>query len=260
MIGKFLFLGTSASAGVPIIGCKCPVCTSSSPRNHRLRPAGLLQVAGRTLLIDVGPDFRQQALKYQIDAPDGLILTHTHYDHIAGIDELRVYYVRSKKPFPCLLSQESFEDLKRRSYYLFWPSGEASTLSAQLDFTVLDGDEGEIDFLGIRLGYVSYFQGEMKVNGFRCGDFAYISDIREYGESIFSALKGVKKLVLSAISEEKSHFHLSLQEALDFARRVGAKETRLTHLTHSVEHERVNHKLPPDVQLGYDGLEMEFNH
>ena len=127
MIGKFLFLGTSASAGVPIIGCKCPVCTSSSPRNHRLRPAGLLQVAGRTLLIDVGPDFRQQALKYQIDAPDGLILTHTHYDHIAGIDELRVYYVRSKKPFPCLLSQESFEDLKRRYYYLFRPSGEAST-------------------------------------------------------------------------------------------------------------------------------------
>ena len=119
--GQFLFLGTSASAGIPVIGCKCAVCLSSSPQNRRLRPSGLLKIGNRSLLIDVGPDFREQALKYGIDSLDGLILTHTHYDHIAGIDELRVFYLRSGKKLPCLLSQESLKDLQKRYDYLFQP-------------------------------------------------------------------------------------------------------------------------------------------
>ena len=117
--GQFLFLGTSASAGVPVIGCKCPTCTSPSSYNQRLRPSGLVQVKGVSLLIDVGPDYRLQALKHRIDTLDGLILTHTHYDHIAGIDELRVYYLQSRKDLPCLLSKESLEDLKKRYENLF---------------------------------------------------------------------------------------------------------------------------------------------
>lgn len=260
MIGKFLFLGTSASAGIPIIGCKCSVCISPSPYNRRLRPSGLLKVANRTLILDVGPDFRQQALKYEIDAPDGLLLTHTHFDHIAGIDELRIYYVRSNRPFPCLLSKESFEELKRRYHYLFQPIGEGPTLSAQLETTLLEKETGEIEFLGVKIGYMSYFQGGMKVNGFRCGDFAYVSDIRDYDESVFRALKGVRKLVLSALRFEPSPLHLTFDEAIAFARKTGAEETRLTHVTHSVDHEAVNRKLPAAVQLGYDGLEMEFKY
>jgi phosphoribosyl 1,2-cyclic phosphate phosphodiesterase len=105
---------------------------------------------------------------------------------------------------------------------------------------------------------MSYSQGGMKVNGFRFGDFAYISDIRDYDDSIFDSLKGVKNLVLSALRSEPSPLHLTLDEAVDFARKVGAGTTRLTHVTHSIEHETVNRKLPADVQLGYDGLEMEF--
>lgn len=258
MIGKFLFLGTSASAGVPIIGCKCSVCTSASLYNKRLRPSGLLKLKNQTILIDVGPDFRHQALKYGIDSPDGLILTHTHYDHIAGIDELRIFYVRTKKPFPCLLSQETLEELKKRYYYLFRPIKEAPTLSAQLEMTVLKDDLGKIDFLGVNFEYMSFFQGGMKVNGFRCGDFAYVSDIRDYNESIFDSLKGVKTLVLGALQEGVSPFHFSFDEAVAFARRVGAEKTRLTHITHTADHESVNRKLPPEIQLGYDGLEMEF--
>ena len=100
--GRFLFLGTGASAGIPMVGCKCSVCTSSSSRNVRLRPSGLLQLKNRSLLLDVGPDFRQQALKYKIDTLDGLLLTHTHYDHIAGVDELRAYYLESHQQLPCL--------------------------------------------------------------------------------------------------------------------------------------------------------------
>jgi phosphoribosyl 1,2-cyclic phosphate phosphodiesterase len=260
MIGKFLFLGTSASAGIPVIGCKCAVCTSASPYNQRLRPAGLVQIGGKSLLLDVGPDFRQQALKYKISHPDGLILTHTHYDHIAGVDELRAFYVRSKKPFPCLLSRESLEELRARYAYLFQPIGDVPTLSAQLAFQTLEEEVGNTEFLGLKLGYMSYFQGGMKVNGFRFGDFAYVSDIREYDGTVFVALKGVQKLVLSALREAPSKLHLTLDEAVAFAQKVGAKETRLTHVSHSVDHEAINRKLPPAIQLGYDGLEMEFRY
>ena len=126
MKGSFLFLGTSGSTGIPVIGCKCPICTSSDPRNQRLRPAGWVRIGGTSLLIDAGPDLRGQALKYGIDRVDGLLLTHTHFDHIAGIDELRIFYVRHKKPLPCLLSQETYDELKKRYYYLFQPKNSDS--------------------------------------------------------------------------------------------------------------------------------------
>lgn len=258
--GRFLFLGTAASAGVPVIGCKCSVCNSLSPNNSRLRPSGLLKVGGKTLLVDVGPDFRQQALKFKIDALDGLLLTHTHYDHIAGIDELRIFYIRTKKNLPCLLSYESLEDLKKRYYYLFQPIGEIPTLSARIDFTLLEEDMGEVLFQDVKISYISYFQGSAKVNGFRIGDFAYVSDIREYDPSVFLGLKGVKKLVLSALREEPSPQHLSLEEAVEFAKIVGAEETRLTHISHALDHDAINRKLPQSVQLGFDGLEMEFDY
>lgn len=258
MKGTFLFLGTAGSAGVPVIGCSCSVCQSNSPFNQRLRPSGLLKVDGKTLLIDVGPDFRSQALKYRIDLLDGLILTHTHYDHIAGIDELRIYYLRSQKKLPCLLSEESFEDLEKRYYYLFQPIGKVPTLSAQLDIHLLPEDEGEEEFLGLKIGYVTYTQGGCKVNGFRFGDFAYISDIREFHPSIFEKLIGIKTLVLSALREEKSMLHFSLNEAVEFASKVGAKHTWLTHISHGLDHEATNRKLPKSIQLGYDGLELEF--
>lgn len=257
-IGRFVFLGTSASAGIPVIGCKCTVCASVSPYNQRLRPSGLLKIGGKTLLIDVGPDFRQQALKHKIETLDGLILTHTHYDHIAGIDELRIYFLRSKKSLPCLLSYESLEDLKKRYHYLFQPIGEVPTLSAQLDFTLLENDVGDIAFEGIKIHYFSYFQGGTKVNGFRIGDFAYVTDIREFDPSVFVSLKGVRKLVLSALRDEPSPLHLSLDQAVDFARTVGAEETRLTHISHAMNHEMINSRLPPSIQCGFDGLEMEF--
>ncbi len=258
MSGKFLFLGTGASVGIPVIGCKCAVCTSSSPFNHRLRPSGLIQSKGKSVLIDVGPDFRQQALKFGIDHLDGLLLTHTHYDHIAGIDELRIFYVRRNRELPCLLSKESYEHLKMRYPYLFQRIGEAASLSARLEIHLLAAMKGEVEFVGLKIGYFSYYQGDMAVNGYRIGNFAYVSDIREYDESIFVALKGVDHLVLSALREAPSRLHFSLEEAVRFARQAGAKKTWLTHMNHELDHEKANSKLPNDVQLAYDGLEISF--
>ena len=213
---------------------------------------------GRSFLIDAGPDFRQQALRHKIDHLDGLFLTHTHFDHIAGVDELRIYYVKYKKPIPCLLSKESFLDLKSRYDYLFEPIGQAPTLSAQLDLNILEKDQANIFFEGIEVHYFSYFQGKMKVTGYRVEDFAYVSDIRDYDETIFSSLTGVKMLILSALSDQKSHLHLSLDEAIAFAKRVKAKMTYIIHMNHALDHETTNRKLPKEVQLAYDGLEIEL--
>jgi phosphoribosyl 1,2-cyclic phosphate phosphodiesterase len=258
MSDKFLFLGTGASTGVPVIGCECGVCSSSSSYNKRLRPSGLVRIRGKAILIDVGPDFREQALKNKIYSLDGLLLTHTHFDHIAGIDELRVYYLQKRKPLPCLLSKETFDELKIRYYYLFRPIDTSPTLSAQLDLQVLQGDQGEIDFLGVKIGYFSYFQGAMKVTGYRIGDFAYVSDIRVYDEGIFERLSGVKTLVVSALREEAPIMMFSVDEAVAFSKKVGAKMTHITHMNHEVNYETVNRKLPPHIQLAYDGLEIEF--
>ncbi len=259
MRGSFLFLGTSGSTGIPAIGCKCAVCASSNPKNKRLRPAGLVRVGGKSLLIDAGPDLRQQCLKYGIDHPDGLLLTHTHFDHIAGIDELRVFYVRTKKAFPCLLSQDSFDELKKRYYYLFERKTPTTALSAQFEYQILPEDNGTVEFCGIPVGYCSFYQGSMKVVGYRVGDFAYISDIRKYDPSIFTFLNGVRTMVLSALMPDPTPFHLSFAEAIEFSKKAGAEKTWLTHLSHSVDHEAGNALLPKDVQLGYDGLELEFD-
>lgn len=257
-LGKFIFLGTGASAGVPVIGCQCPVCSSSSPYNKRLRSSGLVQIEEKAFLIDVGPDFRQQALKNKINKLDGVLLTHTHYDHIAGIDELRIYFLMQKKALPCILSWESFQELQTRYHYLLQPAGPSATLTAQIDMQILPQNRGEMDLLGVKIRYFSYFQGTMKVTGYRIGDLAYVSDIRSYGEEIFEMLSGVKVLVVSALRQGASQMMFSIDEALDFSRKVGAHITRFTHMNHELEYEAVNSQLPSDIQLAYDGLEIEF--
>lgn len=256
MSNRFIFLGTGASAGVPLIGCACSVCVSGNPKNQRLRTAGLLILGDKRLLLDVGPDFRAQALLHHIHSIDGLILTHTHFDHIAGVDDLRIFCLRRKQPIPCLLSEESAEDLRRRYYYLFEPSEPGMTASVKLDMAILSQESGTVDFCGGKIEYFSYVQSKMKVTGYKIGSFAYVSDIREYDASIFSWLRGVETLVLSALQEAPSKLHLSFQEALLFAESAGAKKTWLVHMNHTVDHDAIHQKLPSHVQLAWDGLEI----
>lgn len=254
MLATFQFLGTGASAGVPVIGCKCEVCSSTSLKNKRFRPSGLIRVEEKAILVDIGPDFWSQANKFGVDSIDGLILTHTHYDHIAGIDELRIFNVRQKKAMPCLLSLASYEELQKRYYYFFDPKG----LSAKLDCQTFQDEMGVADFLGLKIGYCNFFQSSMKVSGFRLGEFAYISDIQKYEDSIFDALQGVKTLVISALRPEKTPFHLSFDEAIQFSNRIEAKNTYITHLAHFTDHEAMNALLPPNMQVAFDGLTLEF--
>ncbi|MCP5492830.1 MAG: MBL fold metallo-hydrolase [Chlamydiales bacterium] len=259
-MAKLLFLGTGGSMGVPVIGCKCEVCSHGGHYNQRKRTAAYVEIDDQHFLIDVGPDFRSQALMYGIDHIDAVLLTHTHFDHIAGIDELRIFNFLQKKPLPTLLSASSFEDLQKRYFYLFQTGDEKASATAKLDCRVLEKDFGEVSFEGVDIAFTSYWQMGMQVNGYRFGELAYLTDVQRYDEKIFEFLKGVKTLVLSALRYRDSPFHLTIAQAIAFAQKVGAERTFFTHLDHEVEHDTVNAKLPQGIELAYDGLEIEFNY
>lgn len=259
MNGTLLFLGTGGSAGVPMITCKCPVCTSNSPLNKRCRPSALLTLGKKSYLIDVGPDFRIQALRYNIDHLDGVLLTHTHYDHIGGLDELRIFYFHHNKRLPVLASIETYDELRNRFHYLFKTKQADGTLQSQLNFEILERDFGSYHFQGLPLQYVSYFQANMKVTGYRFGNLAYISDIRKYDERVVEALKGIDTLVLSALRYDPSEVHFSIEEAIEFSKRVDARRTFFTHIAHDLDHDETNKKLPSNIRLAHDGLEIDFS-
>jgi len=256
---QFLFLGTGASSGVPMIGCTCKVCLSTDVRNKRLRPSGLILLKDKKLLIDSGPDFRQQALTHHINHLDGVLLTHSHYDHIGGLDELRIYYLRTRKPLPVLLSDPTYQDIKRRYDYFFRERSLNLSLAAQLEFQILDQERGKTEFLGTQIHYMRYSQAGMPVTGYRLSNFAYVSDIQNYPETIFADLSGVEILVLSALRHESSFMHFNIEEGVAFARKVGAKKIFFTHLGHELDYTKTNALLPDDIRLAYDGLVVDFD-
>lgn len=257
MKGKLTFLGTGGSVGVPMIGCPCEVCHSKDPLNQRMRPSALLQIGQRQFLIDAGPDFRMQALKHGIAQLDGLLLTHAHHDHIAGIDDLRPIYYRRHSPLPVLLSAETAQDLHTRYYYLFQSNQE--NFISRLQLHILPDQAGSVIFENLPIQYVSYTQGSMLVNGYRIGDLAYLSDIHHFFPSIFEHLKGVKYLIISALRYTPSLLHFSVDEAIDFAKQLKAEKVWLTHLSHDLEHHQTNAYLPDHIRLAYDGLEINFD-
>lgn len=259
-MNKLLFLGTGGSMGVPVIGCHCPVCTSTDPRNNRLRPSALLQVDGKTLLIDCGPDYRQQALRYGIEKLDGVILTHAHNDHTAGIDELRVYYMHTQQSLPVLLSEETAKDLRIRFAYIF-SKDRFYKLLPTFELHEIAGNQGSVNFLGLPIRFQGYAQAGMQVHGFRIGNLAYVTDIHDYDEKmIFPFLEGVETLVLSALRLTSSPLHFTVEEATLFAQKAGVKQTWLTHLAHELDYAETNRGLPENVRLAYDGLEIDFNY
>jgi phosphoribosyl 1,2-cyclic phosphate phosphodiesterase len=256
MQAQFTFMGTGGSMGVPVIGCHCMACSSSDSLNKRMRPSGLIQIMDKNFVIDVGPDFRMQALRLGLEKIDGVLLSHAHSDHIAGIDDLRAYYFLHKAKTPCLLSQLTFNELNQRYPYLFQATDTKKSVTAQLEFCVLPQEFGSIFFQGVQWTFVSYLHAGIQVTGFRIGNFAYVSDIRYYSNQVIERLLGIDTLVIGVHQKKATQVHFGIEEAMEFSHLVGAKKTYFTHLSHDFEHQKM--KLPLGFELAYDGMVVFF--
>lgn len=257
MKGKIVLLGTGGSMGVPVIACSCPVCLSSSVRNKRNRSAALICVDDKTLLIDAGPEIRQQLLAHDIERLDGALITHAHFDHIAAIDDLKAFTFVHKRKLAVLLSKESFEELSHRHYYLMDGEGRQGL---HFDFEVVEPPFKPQVFAGLDIKLLSYFQREMPVLGFKIGDLAYVSDIKQYTKELIEDIKGIETLIVSALRHTSSPMHFSIDEAIAFAIEVGAKTTYFTHMAHEIDYDTVSAALPDSIHLGYDGLAIPFTY
>ncbi len=254
-------LGTGTSTGVPPIGCKDPIAFSPDPKNRRLR-AGLLLREGpdvpiekaKALIVDCGPDFRQQALTHHIDRLDGVLLTHAHFDHISGIDDLRIYNFRQGHDLPMYGLPETLDDIRRRFDYIFIPQTQGGGV-ASLDLRPVDGP---FEFLGMRIVPIPAKHGYLDILGYRFGDFSYVTDANYLSPESMDLLRGSRTLVLNMLRHEKHSTHYSVGEAIEVAQEIAAEQTYFVHMTHYLEHNETNALLPNGMQLGWDGLEFSF--
>lgn len=247
---RLTMLGSGTSTGVPVIGCDCPVCRSGDPRNRRMRPGLRLEVAAGSIVIDTSPDFREQALRFGIDRVDAVLYTHSHADHVFGLDDLRVFNFRQRGSIPCFGSAETMGRMRQIFTYVF-EAGQEGGGKPRLELVPV---RAPFELLGERIVPVPVGHGEMEVFGFRVGRFACVTDVNFISEESFALLEGVELLVLSALRYRPHPTHFSLAESIAVAQRIGARRTLLTHIAHDIDHCRLELELPPGIELGYDGL------
>lgn len=249
-------LGTGTSVGIPIIGCGCRVCTSKDPRDRRLRCSCLIEVGGLSILIDAGPDFREQALREHIGSIDAVLITHHHFDHIAGLDDLRPYFFDNPAPMPVYARDSTARVLRRTHRYMF--DAPRYPGAALLELTSVDGPftiEGRYDQdCTAKVTPIELLHSSLPVYGYRIGAFAYLTDTSTIPEESFEQLHGLDVLVLDALRHAPHHKHFSIDQAVEAARRIGARQTYFIHMTHNVLHAEEEARLPPGIALGSDGL------
>lgn len=247
------FLGTGTSQGIPVIGSDHPVCHSTDPRDKRLRVSVLLRWPGHTYVIDCGPDFRQQMLREQVTSLDGILLTHEHSDHTAGLDDIRPFNFMRGGSLPFYAHKRVFESLKQRFAYIFAtenkypgaPSIEAIEIDKETPFTLG----------GKKVIPIEAFHATLPVLGYRIDDFTYLTDVKTISDQEAEKVKGSKVLVINALREERHYSHFNVEEALDFVERVKPERTYFTHISHLMGfHRESEEKLPANVFMAYDTL------
>lgn len=247
------FLGTGTSKGVPEVACKCPVCTSNDEHDKRLRSSIIVNTHGLNLLIDASPDFRYQALKHDIISLDATLITHSHYDHVGGIDDLRPFCSDFDNKLPLFVKNDVNEDLHRRLDYCF----RQQPYPGVPTFDIRIIPDVPFYFKGLKITPIFVNHANLPIVGFRIGDFAYITDAKTIDEREMEKLYGLKLLVINALRYEDHFSHLTVDEALRIVDELKPQQTLFTHMNHDIGlHKNVNANLPANVQLAYDGLSV----
>lgn len=250
------FLGTGTSQGIPVIGSNHPVCLSKDPKDKRLRVSVLVSWDDYNFVVDCGPDFRQQMLLHPIEKLDAILFTHEHADHTAGIDDIRPFFFR-QGDIPIYAHQRVINSLKRRFDYIFADENRYPGAPAVQVFEVTK--DNPIPLGGLNIIPIEAYHNRLQVFGYRFGEFVYLTDIKKVEEEEIKKIKGAKVLVVNALREEPHHSHFNLEEALEFAEIAGADETYFTHISHLLGfHEEVEKRLPPNVHLAYDNLQLKI--
>jgi phosphoribosyl 1,2-cyclic phosphate phosphodiesterase len=261
---KVTLLGTGTSHGVPMIGCDCAVCRSGDPRDRRSRPSILLEIGGagvpfagqvRSVLVDTSTDLREQALRHDLRRVDAILYTHSHADHVLGLDEVRRFNALQRSAIPCYADERTAADLRRMFDYVFNPPAAAGGGIPEISlFRVA----GPFTLGGLEIVPVPLLHGRRPIFGYRAGAFAYLTDCSAIPDASWPLLDGVRTLVLDALRDRPHPTHFSVAEALAVVDRLRPERTYFTHIAHDLGHAATCARLPAGVELAYDGLMLEI--
>lgn len=252
---KITFLGTGTSLGVPIVGCPCPVCQSADPKDKRFRSSVYVEVDGKNIVIDTGPDFRTQLLQNSIHRVDAILITHQHRDHLAGLDDIRTFNYMQQCAMPVFANYLTVDSIRRDYYYCF---GEPRYPGVP-DIELHNVGDDPFDVLGIEVTPINVLHYKLPVLGFRIKDLTYITDASRIEESELDKIRGSKVLVINALRKTEHLSHFSLPEALEVIEKVKPQRAFITHIGHEMGfHGETDADLPEGVHLAYDGLSVEF--
>lgn len=255
---RLTFLGTGTSFGVPQIGCDCAVCHSTDPRDRRTRAGAVVEASGATILIDTPPELRLQLIAGGFSNIDAVLYTHEHADHVNGIDDLRMFSVRHRRALPAYGPAETLDRLRSSFRYIFDEAVRPyeGTSKPSLEMHAIEPDR-PIRIAGLEVMPLAFRHGHLRVFGYRFGGLAYITDVKAIPDAERRLLQDLDVLVLNALWWRPHPTHLSIEEAIDVSRSLGARRTYLTHLTHETGHAELAERLPAGILPAYDGLTVE---
>jgi phosphoribosyl 1,2-cyclic phosphate phosphodiesterase len=250
---KITVLGSGTSVGVPTIGCHCAVCTSTDPRDNRLRPSVLLSYHGHNVLIDTTPDFRTQALRAHIENVHAVLFTHAHADHMMGFDDIRPFNFRQSGDIPIYAAAHTMDSIRRSFPYVF-DGEQKKTNVPHVDPRILDGSPFEL--FGLEFLPIPILHGSQTIYGFRFGNAAYLTDHSEIPENSMELLRDLDVIFLDALRYKPHPTHSTVERSIKTVETLGVRRAFFTHISHDLGHERAESMLPLNIRLAYDGLEV----